>query len=235
MMMKLKYLKINMINYDNFHKYVCELCELYRTTHSLKGMSVVAKKYQVKALTKEQFFHLHLHDPKWDKGLFDNNGNPTKDYTDAIRRDMSDIDRIRYGGKVKDKEDKKTTMSIFEDSLPWGYKVEKLIDVDGSPYQYALCADTPVDNAEAFSYMIRGEYTKMKKDAVKKQIDTLYPNNGGIREFYEFMMPTICGMDYWIEKYNVGFVKVNNNGTSFWLAEDGDILRLFTWLAFVVS
>lgn len=224
-----------MINYDNFHKYICELCDLYRTNHSLKGISSIARKYNVKSLTKEQFFHFHLHDPKWDVELFDSNGNPTKSYTDAIRGDLSDLDKSRHSVKVEKKEEKKNKISIFDDTLPWGYKVEELPSIEGSPYKYALCADTPIDNIEDLSYMIRGEYTKLRKDAVKKQIDVLYPKNGGIREFYELMMPTICGMDYWIEKYNVGFVKVNNNGTSFWLAEDGDVLKLFVWLAFVVS
>lgn len=219
-----------MINYENFYNYLCELCLLYKKNKSLKGMSEIAKKYGVKSITKEQFFQFELDKPQDNPSLFELDGAPSRALSDAIRKDLSDLDRLRKGGSVVVKQ----AESVFGDSLPWGLKMKELLTVKGSPYKYALCPDPAIDNAGDFSYMIKSRSTKEREDAIQKQIDAIYPNNEGICEFYEFMMPSICCTE-WIEQYNVAFVKAYNNGTSFWLAEDKDILRLLAWIAFIVE
>lgn len=217
-----------MINFDNFYSYLCDLCSSYQTNHSLKGISELAKKYGVKAITKEQFFQFELDDPENPSFLI--NGKPSKGYSDAIRKDLADLDKLRNRGKKAVQQ----AESVFGDSLPWSLRMKELIPVKGSPYKYALCPDAAIDNASDFSYMIKGEYTKERKDAVQKQIDAIYANNDGIGEFYEFMMPSICCLE-WVKQYSIAFVKANNNGTSFWLAEDKDILRLLAWISFIIA
>ena len=49
-----------MIDYNSFHRYLCELVDMYHSTQSLKGMSAIARKWHCAALTKEQFFKMNL-------------------------------------------------------------------------------------------------------------------------------------------------------------------------------
>jgi hypothetical protein len=50
----------------------------------------------------------------------------------------------------------------------------------------------------------------------------------------EFATPTL-GCAERLSEYTIAFVKTDNNGDSFWLAEDKDILRLLAWIAFIAE
>lgn len=209
-----------MINYANFYKYLCELVELYKTTKSLKGMSEIARKYGVKAITKEQFFQFKL-----------NEGTPTRGYSDAIRRDLSTLDRLRHGGNDVSKQ---KAESVFGETLPGGYSgIKELPAVEGSPYRYALCPDPAIDNASEYMVSRKAQRSDVF-DAVLKQINAINNSNDGIDEYLEFSVPTLCCAE-WLQEYTIAFVKVYNNGTCYWLSEDKDILRLLAWIAFIAE
>lgn len=45
---------------SKFYKYVCDVVDTYKKTGSLRGIATKAKEYEVRAMTKEQFFQLGL-------------------------------------------------------------------------------------------------------------------------------------------------------------------------------
>ena len=49
-----------MIDYNAFHNYLMELVGLYQRTHSLRGMSDIAKTLHCTGLTKDQFYQMKL-------------------------------------------------------------------------------------------------------------------------------------------------------------------------------
>lgn len=49
------------LRFMNFALYIDELCELFRSTGKLNGMSEIRKKYHTSHITKEQFFLCELH------------------------------------------------------------------------------------------------------------------------------------------------------------------------------
>ncbi len=49
---------------DSFAQYINDLCELYRKTGSLKGMSAIRNKHHITGLTQQQFFECDLHHAK---------------------------------------------------------------------------------------------------------------------------------------------------------------------------
>ena len=46
-------------------------------------------------------------------------------------------------------------------------------------------------------------------------------------------MPALCCSGD-IKEYRVALVKDDNNGTCYWLARDRDVLRLLSWVAYIM-
>lgn len=59
---------------SKFYKYVCDVVDTYKKTGSLRGIATKAKEYEVRAMTKEQFFQLGLN----------NVGEVTNEYVNGI-------------------------------------------------------------------------------------------------------------------------------------------------------
>ena len=49
---------------DRFQQYINDLCNLYRDTGSLKGMSEIRNKHHITGMTQQQFFECDLHHAK---------------------------------------------------------------------------------------------------------------------------------------------------------------------------
>lgn len=224
-----------MINFDNFYNYLNDLRALYLHTKSLKGMSEIARKHGVKAITKEQFFKFNLDAKPGTSEAFaciNDDGTVNRGHSDAIRRDMSDLDRMRHGGNAVIRQ---KAESVFNDSLPGGYyDIKSLRNEDGSPYRYALKTEAAIDNAD--EYMCSQLYRKPgTAEAIERQLsDAAGEKSLRIWEYMEFAMPTL-GCAERLSEYTIAFVKTDNNGDSFWLAEDKDILRLLAWIAFIAE
>ena len=69
-----------MIDYAKYREYLNELVRMYRSNKSLAGMSKVAKRYGVTALTKEYFF---------EKGFNARDKEFTLEEVKAIRDEVS--------------------------------------------------------------------------------------------------------------------------------------------------
>ena len=48
------------INYETYRKYLCAIQDSYRKRKDLSGIGILAKKFGVTHLTKEQFFEFNL-------------------------------------------------------------------------------------------------------------------------------------------------------------------------------
>lgn len=211
-----------MINYDEYYKYICDVVKVYRETDSLTGISMLAKKYKVKAMTKEQFFRFKL--DRYCEYPFDESGVLLRSAVDRIRDEISKLNKKKTCG----------IESIISDVKVFA-EIKKLPAVQGSPYKYALVSDCAIDDEEYFEDMgclLINSHTK--KEAVQSQVDFLYSMNDGIRVMYEFNVPTLC-YEECMGFFRLAFVKCCNNGTSMWLAQNEEVLHLLAKLAKIVG
>jgi len=134
----------------------------------------------------------------------------------------------------KKKQERSEQVEVFANDLPSGYHgIYALPAYHPSPYRFALRCVSSVDNAEQF--MCESTQPPIVRNAVLRQLETI--GNGqscdGIREYREYDLPTLCCAEE-LREHRVAFVKVNNNGTCYWLARDRDVLRLLSWISFIV-
>lgn len=118
---------------------------------------------------------------------------------------------------------------VFDDDLPQYF--ERLVElprIEGSPYRFALQSMSAIDNAE--EYMMASRRYTETWNAIEAQIKNIYPDSDGVGEIREYDMPTLCCAE-WLTEYRIAFVKTNNNGTSFWLGSDENVLRLLAWVS----
>lgn len=113
-----------MIDYNSFHRYLCELVELFQKTQSLKGMSNIARKWHCTALTKEQFFKMNLDKmtvsqvtPQYSRMVRDVIGKHDAKMTlrDTIGRLATDFLR---DGKVSQGSDRMVQITITQSAQP---------------------------------------------------------------------------------------------------------------------
>ncbi len=71
--------------YERFHKYLSEVVVYYQKNHTLKNFSQIAKKWGVKAITKDLFYQYNLHNIK--EGFM-----PSRAISDNIRKKLAQID-----------------------------------------------------------------------------------------------------------------------------------------------
>ena len=130
----------------------------------------------------------------------------------------------------KEKENK--AVEVFANDLPFGdgIAIYPLPSISPSPYRYIIGRFAPIDNAGDFMTPVND--TAML-NAVVRQIRSVIPTFDHIREMEEYDVPTLCCSE-WVKEYRIAFVKDDNNGTSYWLAKDRDVLRLLAWIAYIV-
>lgn len=125
-------------------------------------------------------------------------------------------------------------VEVFANDLPNGYHgIYALPAYSPSPYRFALCCVSCVDNAQQF--MAESQQPPVVENAILRQLEAINQGQGcdGIREYLEYDLPTLCCTDD-VREHRVAFVKVNNNGTSYWLSRDRDVLRLLAWVAYII-
>ena len=142
------------------------------------------------------------------------------------------------------KEKEAKPVEVFANDLPDGCKaIHVLPALQPSPYRYALEIEGPVDMTQ--QYMAdRRAANPATTNAILRQMkqaigDVAHGGFDCIREYNEYTLPTLCCSDYegggqGMREHTVAFVKDDNNGTSYWLARDRDVLRLLAWIAYIV-
>lgn len=84
----IKNLYMNDQRLKKFHEYLCAVVEYYQQNKSLKNFSALAKQYQVKAITQEQFYQSKLDELKPGQ-------KPDRQTSDKIRMMMAEEDLKR--------------------------------------------------------------------------------------------------------------------------------------------
>ena len=66
--------------------------------------------------------------------------------------------------------------------------------------------------------------------------DVAHGGFDSIRDYYEYTLPSLCSAysDGSMREHTVALVKDSNNGTTYWLARDRDVLRLLAWVAYII-
>lgn len=78
--------------FDSFYYYLCDVASLYKSTGSLRNFSALAKKYKCTKITIAQFYEYGLHE------LSD---SPSRQLSDKIRNDISELERKRKLGNPR--------------------------------------------------------------------------------------------------------------------------------------
>lgn len=135
---------------------------------------------------------------------------------------------------VKGKKQQEQTVEVFASDIPLhdysNTGIHSLPAISQSPYRFALGPLIPIDNGD--DLMTRCYDTQIL-NAVVRQVRTTFPDFDHIRELFQYDMPALCCSED-IKEYRVALVKDDNNGTCYWLARDRDVLRLLSWISFIV-
>jgi len=125
-------------------------------------------------------------------------------------------------------------VEVFANDLPLddfgNTGIYLLPSVSPSPYRYVLGPLFPTDNGE--DYMTEC-YDAPMREAVERQIKTAFSGFDHLRELFQYDMPGLCCSPE-IKEYRIALVKDDNNGTCYWLARDRDVLRLLSWVAYII-
>lgn len=204
----------------NFHHYLVELSTLYRERQTLNSISIIARKYHIKALSKQAFFEYGL-----DKQV------PTFERSCQIRRHFLDEEVRRRNRRIAMQEAAGASMppvirQLMEGApgLPDGMRIIPLSPTDKMPYRYALASDCAIDNADEYMcsrIMCRAELVSELGRQLSEHI----------LEYMEFRIPTLCCLDELIE-HTIGFAKSSHNGCSYWLSDSLASLVLLAWVAY---
>ena len=134
---------------------------------------------------------------------------------------------------VKEKAARES-VDVFANDLPYSNYpdtgIYPLASITPSPYRYAIGPLLPIDNAA--DYMTECYDTRLL-NAVVRQVRGAFPLFDHIREMFEYDMPSLCCSEE-VKEYRVAMVRDDNNGTAYWLAKDRDVLRLLSWVSFIV-
>ena len=136
--------------------------------------------------------------------------------------------------KQKQQLKRQKPVEVFANDIPLNdydnTAIHSLPVVSPSPFRFALGPLIPTDNGD--DYMTRCHDTQML-NAVVRQVRTTFPDFDHIRELFLYDMPTLCCSEE-IKEYRVALVKDANNGTCYWLARDRDVLRLLSWVSYII-
>ena len=210
-----------MIDYVKYREYLNELLRMYRENKSLAGMSKVAKRYGVTALTKEFFFERGFH-------TRDNEFTPAE--VKVIRDEVSKVRSLkgasRYiGGNVSKSDGVSPTDIRFADvKLPKGFELVQICK-EGD-YRYALKCDSAIDNASCCMYYIDVFRSKKERELYDELSKVL---NDAVVELYAGRVPLPCvngDMSY----APLYMAKCANNGVSYFISSSPVILTGLAWI-----
>ena len=220
-----------MIDYAKYGEYLNELVRMYRENKSLAGMSKVAKRYGVTALTKEYFF---------EKGFNTRDKEFTLEEVKEIRDEVSKVRCLNRASRYINDDDKKkgydinatnatTDGNTFKSRLtdlkmPYGFELVQICK-DGD-YRYALKCDSAIDNASCCMYYIDVFRSKKERELYDELSKVL---NDAVVELYAGRVPLPCvggDMDY----APLYMAKCSNDGTCYFLASSACILVGLAWI-----
>ena len=219
-----------MIDYVKYREYLNELVRMYRSNKSLAGMSKVAKRYGVTALTKEFFF---------EKGFNIRDKEFTLEEVKMIRDEVSKVRSLKGASRYIKEDDKKngddvnvtttTDNNTFESRLddlkmPSGFELVQICK-EGN-YRYALKCDSVIDKASCCMYYIDGFRSKKERELYDELSKVL---NGTVVELYAGRVPLPCvngDMDY----APLFMAKCSNDGACYFLASSACILVGLAWI-----
>ena len=220
-----------MVDYVKYREYLNELVRMYRENKSLAGMSKVAKRYGVTALTKEYFF---------EKGFNTRDKEFTLEEVKEIRDEVSKVRCLNRASRyINDDDNKKgydingtnatTDGNTFKSRLtdlkmPYGFELVQICK-DGD-YRYALKCDSAIDNASCCMYYIDVFRSKKERELYDELSKVL---NDAVVELYAGRVPLPCvggDMDY----APLYMAKCSNDGTCYFLASSACILVGLAWI-----
>ena len=220
-----------MIDYVKYREYLNELVRMYKENRSLAGMSKVAKRYGVTALTKEYFF---------EKGFNTRDKEFTLEEVKAIRDEVSKVRYMKGASRYIKEDDRKkgydinvtnatTDGNTFKSRLsdlkmPDGFELVQICK-EGD-YRYALKCDSAIDNASCCMYYIDVFRSKKERELYDELSKVL---NDAVVELYAGRVPLPCvsgDMDY----APLYMAKCSNDGTCYFLASSACILVGLAWI-----
>ena len=217
-----------MIDYVKYREYLNELVRMYKKNKSLAGISKLAKKYGVTALTKEYFF---------EKGFNLRDKEFTLEEVKVIRDDVSKFRCMKSASRYIKEDDKKndddnitttdgnTFESRLEDcKLPFGFELVQICK-EGN-YRYALKCDSAIDKASCCMYYIDVFRSKKERELYDELSKVLKDR---VVELYAGRVPLPCvngDMDY----APLFMAKCSNDGTCYFLASSSCILVGLAWI-----
>ena len=210
-----------MIDYVKYGEYLNELVRTYRKNGSLAGISKIAKRYGVTALTKEFFF---------EKGFHTRDKEFTPAEVREIRDEVSRARSLRVASRYMGDDDSKSCdviaadMSLADVKLPKGFELVQICK-EGD-YRYALKCDSAIDNASCCMYYIDVFRSKKERELYDELSKVL---NDAVVELYAGRVPLPCvngDMDY----APLYMAKCSNDGTCYFLASSACILVGLAWI-----
>ena len=220
-----------MIDYVKYREYLNELVRRYKENKSLAGISKLAKKYGVTALTKEYFF---------EKGFNVRDNEFTLEEVKAIRDDVSKFRCMKSASRYIKEDDKKncsddnvtntatTDGDTFESKLanyklPYGFELVQICK-EGN-YRYALKCDSEVFNANCCMYFIDYYHSKKEQELYDELSKVL---NQSVVELYAGRVPLPCVNGYM--DYAQLYVAKCFNDDTYFLASSACILVGLAWI-----
>lgn len=219
-----------MVDYVKYKEYLNELVRMYRSNKSLAGMSKVAKRYGVTALTKEYFF---------EKGFNTRDKEFTLEEVKEIRDEVSKYRFMKGASRYIKEDDKKkgdyvnvgstdADLRAFDSELPLGlpYGFELVQICKEGDYRYALKCDSAIDNASCCMYYIDVFRSKKERELYDELSKVL---NDTVVKLYAGRVPLPCvggDMDY----APLYMAKCSNDGTCYFLASSACILVGLAWI-----
>ena len=214
-----------MIDYVKYREYLNELVRMYRSNKSLAGMSKVAKRYGVTALTKEYFF---------EKGFNVRDKEFTLEEVREIRDEVSKVRCMKSASRYIEVDDKKNgdgdndvscdaDFILMDGRMPAGFELVQ-IRKEGD-YRYALKCDSAIDKASCCMYYIDVFRSKKERELYDELSKVL---NDTVVELYAGRVPLPCvngDMDY----APLYMAKCSNNDTYF-LTGSARILVGLAWI-----
>ena len=215
-----------MIDYAKYGEYLNELVRMYRENKSLAGMSKVAKRYGVTALTKEYFF---------EKGFNTRDKEFTPDEVKEIRDEVSKVRCLKRASRYIEVDDKRSVdgdndvsydadFILMDGRVPVGFELVQICK-EGD-YRYALKCDSAIDKASCCMYYIDAFRSKKERELYDELSKVL---NDAVIELYAGRVPLPCvggDMDY----APLYMAKCSNDGTCYFLASSACILVGLAWI-----
>lgn len=219
-----------MIDYVKYREYLNELVRMYKENKSLAGMSKVAKRYGVTALTKEYFF---------EKGFNTRDKEFTLEEVKAIRDEVSKYRFMKGSSRYIKEDDKKKGDDVnvsyrdadfrafdpeFPLGLPYGFELVQICK-EGD-YRYALKCDSAIDNASCCMYYI-DEFRSKKERELYDELSKALKDD--VIELYAGKVPLPC-LDGDMDYAPLYMAKCSNDGTCYFLAYSACILIGLAWI-----